>query len=156
VNQSCLHEVAQSLDLGDEILLGEGELKSGGFRRPSILADGFEAVLGAVFLDAGFDAVRGVVGNLFAGRLERTLEAPAGKDPKTALQEDLQGRKLPLPRYTVLAIGGEAHCQNFRVECRVDEMGMSAEGEGPSRRAAEQQAAEGVLALLAAKKAGRP
>jgi len=120
VNQASLCEVAQTLELGDELLLGEGELKSGGFRRPSILADGFEALLGAVFLDAGFGAVRGVVEGLFAGRIDRVRDAPPAKDPKTALQENLQGRRLPLPRYTVITVGGEAHQQIFRVECRVD------------------------------------
>ncbi len=154
VNQASLFEVAQSLALGDELLLGEGELKSGGFSRPSILADGLEAVLGAVFLDAGFEAVRGVVARLFAGKLERTREAPPSKDPKTALQETLQGRRLPLPRYVVVTVGGEAHRQTFRVECRVDELGVSGAGEGASRRAAEQQAAESVLAQLAAKAGG--
>ena len=138
VNQASLFEVAQSLELGDELLLGEGELKSGGFRRPSILADGFEALLGAVFLDAGFEAVRGLVEGLFAGRI------------------DLQGRRLPLPRYTVVTVGGEAHQQVFRVECRVDELGVAGVGEGASRRAAEQQAAEKVLALMAQMQAGPP
>jgi ribonuclease-3 len=151
VNQASLFEIAQSLELGDELLLGEGELKSGGFRRPSILADGFEAILGAVFLDGGFEAVRRVVEHLFADRLERAREAPPDKDPKTALQEHLQGRRLPLPRYVVVTVGGEAHRQTFRVECRVDELGMSGTGEGASRRAAEQQAAEAVLALIVAK-----
>ena len=156
VNQSSLFEIAQSLELGDELLLGEGELKSGGFRRPSILADGFEALLGAVYLDAGFDAVRRVVETLFAGRIDRVRDAPPAKDPKTALQESLQGRRLPLPRYTVVTVGGEAHRQVFRVECRVDELGVAGVGEGASRRAAEQQAAESVLGKLAEKKAGRP
>ncbi len=154
VNQSSLFEIAQSLELGDELLLGEGELKSGGFRRPSILADGFEALLGAVFLDAGFDAVRRVVEALFAGRIDRAREAPPAKDPKTALQENLQARRLPLPRYVVVTVGGEAHRQVFRVECRVDELGLSAVGEGPSRRAAEQQAAESVLARIDGRGAG--
>ncbi|MBL0141035.1 MAG: ribonuclease III [Betaproteobacteria bacterium] len=151
VNQVSLYEVAQSLELGDDLLLGEGELKSGGFRRPSILADGFEALLGAVYLDAGFDAVRGVVEKHFAGRIECAREAPPAKDPKTALQETLQGRRLPLPRYAVLNVGGEAHTQVFRVECRVDELGVTGVGEGTSRRAAEQQAAESVLSRLAEK-----
>ena len=155
VNQASLHEVACALSLGDELLLGEGELKSGGFRRPSILADAFEALLGAVYLDAGFDAVRGVVGTLFADRIESVREAPPAKDPKTALQELLQGRRLPLPRYAVVEVGGEAHQQVFRVECRVDELGVACSGEGASRRAAEQQAAEAVLAQLAQMKAGR-
>ncbi len=156
VNQASLFEVAQSLELGDELLLGEGELKSGGFRRPSILADGFEALLGAVFLDAGFEAVRGLVEGLFAGRIDRLRDAPPAKDPKTALQENLQGRRLPLPRYTVVTVGGEAHQQVFRVECRVDELGVAGVGEGASRRAAEQQAAEKVLALMAQMQAGPP
>ncbi|MDH5264124.1 MAG: ribonuclease III [Betaproteobacteria bacterium] len=155
VNQASLHEIAQALELGDELLLGEGELKSGGFRRPSILADGFEALLGAVFLDAGFAAVRGVVEALFAGRIDQAGQAPPAKDPKTALQEDLQSRRMPLPRYVVLNVGGEAHQQVFRVECRVDELGVAGVGEGASRRAAEQQAAESVLGQLAEKKAGR-
>lgn len=153
VNQTSLFEIAQVLELGEDLLLGEGELKSGGFRRPSILADAFEALLGAVFLDAGFAGVRAVVENLFAGKLERARESPPDKDPKTALQEHLQGRRLPLPRYTVLSVGGEAHRQVFRVECRVDELGVSGGGEGASRRAAEQQAAEAVLEALAEKKA---
>jgi ribonuclease-3 len=156
VNQSSLFEIAQSLELGDELLLGEGELKSGGFRRPSILADGLEALLGAVYLDAGFEAVRRVVEALFAGRIDRVRDAPPAKDPKTALQENLQGRRLPLPRYTVVTVGGEAHRQVFRVECRVDELGLAAVGEGGSRRAAEQQAAESVLALMAGQRTGRP
>jgi ribonuclease-3 len=155
VNQSSLFDVAQALELGDELLLGEGELKSGGFRRPSILADGFEAVLGAVYLDAGFDTARRVVEHLFDERLARAAQAPPDKDPKTALQEYLQGRRLPLPQYSVVAVGGEAHRQTFRVECRVEDLGLSATGEGASRRAAEQQAAEAVLALAAAKPGGR-
>lgn len=155
VNQASLFEVAQSLELGDSLRLGEGELKSGGFRRPSILADALEAILGAVYLDAGFDAVKAVIERLFAPRLDAAGSRPPGKDPKTALQEHLQGRRLPLPRYTVLQVGGEAHQQTFRVECRVDELGVSAAGEGASRRAAEQQAAQGALAALEAK-APRP
>ena len=155
VNQSSLHEIALALLLGDDLLLGEGELKSGGFRRPSILADGFEALLGAVYLDAGFDAVRGVVETLFADRIDRARDVPTPKDPKTALQENLQGRRLPLPRYAVIEVGGEAHRQVFRVECRVDELGVTGTGEGASRRAAEQQAAEAVLGQLARAKASR-
>ncbi|HEX5628526.1 MAG TPA: putative dsRNA-binding protein, partial [Usitatibacteraceae bacterium] len=90
----------------------------------------------------------------FAGRIDRVRDEPPAKDPKTALQEGLQGRRLPLPRYTVITVGGEAHQQVFRVECRVDELGLAAVGEGASRRAAEQQAAEGVLGLMAQPKAG--
>ena len=148
VNQSSLSEVATRLDLGDSLRLGEGELKSGGFRRPSILADAVEAILGAVFLDAGFDAVRGVVERVLGERLEREEGLPVDKDPKTALQEHVQGRKLALPRYAVQRTEGEAHDQTFTVECRVDDLGLAASGKGASRRAAEQAAAEGVLAQL--------
>jgi ribonuclease III len=148
VNQSSLSEVATHLGLGDRLRLGEGELKSGGFRRPSILADAVEALLGAVFLDAGFDAVRGVVARALGERLDRKEGLPVDKDPKTALQEHLQARKLQLPRYSVSRTEGEAHDQTFTVECRVDDLGFTASGQGASRRAAEQAAAEGVLAQL--------
>ena len=148
VNQSSLSAVATGLGLGDRLRLGEGELKSGGFRRPSILADAVEALLGAVYLDAGFVAVRDVVQKLLAERLEAASGMPVDKDPKTALQELLQGRKLPLPRYLVQKTEGEAHEQTFIVECRVDELGVVASGQGASRRAAEQGAAQAVLQAL--------
>jgi len=148
VNQASLSEVAVQMGLGDRLRLGEGELKSGGFRRPSILADSLEALLGAVFLDAGFEATRGAVAHLFAGKLENAGNKPVDKDPKTALQEHLQGRGLALPRYAVQKTEGEAHDQTFTVECRVDDLGLVASGRGASRRAAEQAAAEGVLAQL--------
>jgi ribonuclease-3 len=148
VNQRSLSEVALKLGLGDRLRLGEGELKSGGFRRPSILADSLEALLGAVFLDAGFDATLGAVGTLMTEKLENAVNKPVDKDPKTALQEHLQGRGLALPRYSVQKTEGEAHDQTFIVECRVDDLGIMASGKGPSRRAAEQAAAEGVLEQL--------
>ena len=148
VNQASLSDVAAGLGLGERLRLGEGELKSGGFRRPSILADSLEALLGAVFLDAGFEATRGAVAHLLAGKLERAGDAPISKDPKTSLQEHLQGRGLALPRYAVQKTEGEAHDQTFIVECRVDDLGVAASGKGASRRAAEQAAAEGVLAQL--------
>jgi len=148
VNQSSLSEVASSLGLGERLRLGEGELKSGGFRRPSILADAVEALLGAVFLDSGFEAVRSVVEKALGDRLQREEGLPVDKDPKTALQEHLQGRKLALPRYAVQRTEGEAHDQTFTVECRVDDLGLVAMGSGATRRAAEQAAAEGVLAQL--------
>jgi ribonuclease-3 len=154
VNQSSLSEVAATLGLGDLLRLGEGELKSGGFRRPSILADAFEALLGAVYLDAGFDAVRSAVERVMAEKLDGLDRMPVDKDPKTALQEHLQGRKLQLPRYSVQRTEGEAHDQTFTVECRVDDLGIVATGRGTSRRAGEQAAAEGVLAQLE-KPAGR-
>ena len=148
VNQSSLSEVAISLGLGERLRLGEGELKSGGFRRPSILADALEALLGAVYLDAGFDAVRKCVASLLAEKLDKAQDAPVNKDPKTELQEHLQGRKLQLPRYTVMKTEGEAHDQTFTVDCVVDDLGLKATGQGASRRAAEQAAAQGVLALI--------
>lgn len=155
VNQSSLSEVATRLGLGERLRLGEGELKSGGFRRPSILADALEALLGAVYLDGGFEAVRRAVETLFAERLDETGELPVAKDPKTALQEHLQGRRLQLPRYAVQRTEGEAHDQTFTVECRVDDLGLAATGRGASRRAAEQAAAEAVLAQLQKPAAGR-
>ena len=148
VNQSTLSEVATRLALGDMLRLGEGELKSGGFRRPSILADAVEALLGALYLDAGFETVRAAVEQLLGERLEREEGLPVDKDPKTALQEHLQGRKLALPRYSVQRTEGEAHDQLFIVECRVDDLGLVASGQGPSRRTAEQAAAQSVLAQL--------
>ena len=148
VNQAALSGVALGLGLGDRLRLGEGELKSGGFRRPSILADALEALLGAVFLDGGFDALKGAVAQLLADRLERAEGLPVAKDPKTALQEHLQARRLALPRYAVLKTEGEAHDQTFTVECRVDDLGIVAQGKGASRRAAEQAAAIALLAQL--------
>ena len=148
VNQSSLSEVATTLGLGERLRLGEGELKSGGFRRPSILADAVEALLGAVYLDAGFEAVRKSVALLLQAKLEAAQGAPVNKDPKTELQEHLQGRKLQLPRYTVMKTEGEAHDQTFTVDCVVDDLGLKATGQGASRRAAEQAAAEGVLVQI--------
>jgi len=154
VNQSSLSEVATRLGMGERLRLGEGELKSGGFRRPSILADALEALLGAVYLDAGFEAVRKSVEQLLGERLDSREGLPVAKDPKTALQEHVQGRKLQLPRYSVQRTEGEAHDQTFTVECRVDDLGLAATGQGASRRAAEQAAAERVLVQLD-KPAGR-
>jgi ribonuclease-3 len=155
VNQASLSAVATRLGLGDRLRLGEGELKSGGFRRPSILADALEALLGAVYLDGGFEAVLSSVERLIGERLESREDLPVHKDPKTALQELLQGRKLPLPRYSVQRTEGEAHEQTFTVECRVDDLGVAASGSGPSRRAAEQAAAEEVLRQLDSKGGAR-
>ena len=148
VNQASLSAVATGLGLGERLRLGEGEMKSGGFRRPSILADSLEALLGAIYLDAGFEAMLGTVERLLGDRLESRDGLPVDKDPKTALQELLQGRKLQLPRYSVQRTEGEAHEQTFTVECRVDDLGIAAAGQGASRRAAEQAAAELVLAQL--------
>ena len=148
VNQASLSQVAAGLGLGERLRLGEGELKSGGFRRPSILADAVEALLGAVYLDAGFEAARSAVLHVLGDKVASAGSKPVDKDPKTALQELLQGRGLALPRYAVQKTEGEAHDQTFIVECRVDDLGVMATGKGTSRRAAEQAAAEGVLTQL--------
>lgn len=148
VNQASLAEIAADLQVGDMLLLGEGELKSGGFRRPSILADALEALFGAIYLDAGFAQVRTVIESLYRARLDSLPDAIPGKDPKTALQELLQGRRMDTPRYRVVQIAGQAHQQLFRVICEIDALGLSAEGEGSSRKAAEQDAASKVRALI--------
>lgn len=145
VKQDALAEVASGLALGDCLRLGEGELKSGGNRRPSTLADALEAVFGAVFLDAGFDVAAKVIEQLYQPLLERVDPIAAGKDAKTELQEYLQARRLGLPRYELRATRGEAHAQQFDVECQVPELGISTTGAGPSRRIAEQEAAQRAL-----------
>ncbi|HEU5397699.1 MAG TPA: ribonuclease III [Gammaproteobacteria bacterium] len=145
VNQEALAEVARELDLGSYLSLGPGELKSGGHRRASILADALEAVIGAVFLDAGFEAAHGVVLKLLESRLAAPLSAEALKDSKTRLQEVLQARDLPLPVYAVESVRGEPHKQTFRVSCSVQSLDIRTEGEGGSRRNAEQEAARQAL-----------
>jgi ribonuclease III len=142
VKEPTLGELALTLNIGDALKLGEGELKSGGWRRPSVLADALEAMIGAVFLDAGFSAAESVVIKLFTPLIEKIDPKAIGKDPKSLLQEYLQSKKIDVPSYEVLAIEGEAHCQTFRVECRVAKFNIVTQGEGTSRRAAEQQAAE--------------
>lgn len=148
VRQEGLHRVAAGLDLGEALRLGEGEMKSGGHRRPSILADALEAVFAAVFLDGGFEAAREVVMRLYAPLVDEIDPARALKDPKTALQEWLQARKAPLPAYETVQVRGEAHAQEFEVRCTVESFSVSATGRGPSRRAAEQAAAERALERL--------
>lgn len=148
VRQDALHRVALELELGDCLRLGEGELKSGGFRRPSILADALEAVFAAVFLDRGFDAARAVIDGLFAPLIDEIDPARPAKDPKTALQEWLQARRAALPVYTMVNVVGEAHAQEFEIACEVEKFGIRTLGRGSSRRAAEQQSAELALAVL--------
>ncbi len=150
VNQQSLFDLATSLDLGRHILLGQGEVLSGGSERPSILADAFEAILGAVFLDAGFDAASTVIAALFEPVMNELDPAAVTKDPKTRLQEYLQGKRLALPVYNVVDIVGHAHEQHFRVECTILEMAIRTFGEGSSRRAAEQDAAKQAYALAKA------
>lgn len=148
VRKEALAQIAQSLALGDYLRLGEGELKSGGSRRPSILADALEAIIGAIYLDAGFDAARAVIERLLQPLLELMDPRDSGKDPKTALQEYLQGRKKPLPKYALLATHGEAHAQEFEIECIIPSLSIRALGTGTSRRAAEQAAAHEALRVL--------
>ena len=142
VKEPTLGELALTLNIGDALRLGEGELKSGGWRRPSVLADALEAIIGAVFLDAGFDAAEMVVIKLFTPLIEKIDPKSIGKDPKSLLQEYLQSKKIDVPIYEVLAIEGEAHCQTFRVECKVSKFNITTQGEGTSRRNAEQEAAK--------------
>ena len=147
VNQHSLHQVALEVDLGGQLLLGEGELKSGGVHRPSILADAVEALIGAVFLDGGFDAARELVLRLFERPLKASNPRTLGKDAKTQLQEFLQARRIPLPQYSVVTTAGEAHEQTFCVECSIPELNIRTQGEGPNRRSAEQMAAQRAYEL---------
>ncbi|MDB5942463.1 MAG: rnc [Ramlibacter sp.] len=151
VKQETLHQVAVTLGLPQVIRLGEGESRSGGHKRPSILADALEAVIGAVHLDAGYNAAEALVHRLFES-VEITPQMPAAaRDPKTELQEWLQGRKMKLPIYRVAATLGAAHKQTFDVECEVPELGAVERGIGASRRAGEQAAAAAMLLNLKAK-----
>jgi ribonuclease-3 len=143
VKGETLADMARGLKLGDWLRLGPGELKSGGFRRESILSDALEAIFGAVYLDRGLDACRDLVLSLYRDGLTRLTSASELKDPKTRLQEYLQARRKPLPVYHVLEIRGEPHAQSFRVECVVAE--ASAVAMGSTRRKAEQEAARQVL-----------
>ncbi|WP_370654374.1 ribonuclease III [Rhodoferax sp.] len=148
VKQDTLHQLAVSLGLPDVILLGEGELRSGGQKRPSILADALEALIGAVYLDAGFAVAQALVQRLYqAVQINPGMDA-IGKDPKTELQEWLQGRRLKLPSYRVVATLGAAHKQSFDVECEIPELKRAERGIGGSRRAAEQAAATAMLEIL--------
>ncbi|MEO8333181.1 MAG: ribonuclease III [Gallionella sp.] len=142
VKEETLAVLAQQLDLGSQLRLGEGELKSGGFRRPSILADAMEALFGAVFLDSGFAAAEQVILDLFVPYLAKVDVQSLGKDAKTLLQEYLQGKRIPLPIYTVIGTQGEAHAQSFQVECAIPTLMIAERGEGSTRRNAEQQAAQ--------------
>lgn len=148
VSQQPLFEIASDLRLGELLRLGEGEMRSGGTGRPSILADALESVFGAVLLDGGFEAARGVIFRLFATRLAVIDPEQQGKDAKTRLQEWLQGRRLSLPVYTLRDTQGQAHAQTFVVECCVDALSVRTEGQGASRKAAEQAAAEAACAAV--------
>jgi ribonuclease-3 len=149
VNKDTLARVARRLALGDVVRLGEGELRSGGTDRSSILADALEAIFGAVFVDGGYDAARGVIESVYADILRDADPTVLSKDPKTRLQEWLQGRKIAVPAYAVIATHGEAHAQVFEVECRIAALDLVTQGAGPSRRTAEQEAAAVALAAIA-------
>ncbi|WP_367067927.1 ribonuclease III [Oryzisolibacter sp. LB2S] len=151
VKQDSLHGIAMRLELPEVLRLGEGETKSGGKQRPSILADALEAIIGAVYLDAGYEVAQALVHRLFEGvELSPRLQE-AAKDAKTALQEWLQGRKMSLPQYRVEGTTGVAHRQQFHVVCEVPALRLVARGSGASRRAAEQAAAAAMLTQLKAK-----
>ena len=148
VQQATLAAIARELQLGESLILGPGELKSGGAKRDSILADALEALICAIYLDAGLERCRELVQSWFAPRLADHQRPEAGKDPKTRLQELVQARKLALPVYEILEVSGREHEQLFRVACRVALLDAPVEGSGHSRKLAEQNAAEAALSAL--------
>jgi ribonuclease-3 len=150
VSEPALAAVARELDLGEQLRLGPGELKSGGFRRDSILADAFEALVAAIYLDGGWDSCRRTVRNLFQDRLQEVANAQ-DKDPKTQLQELLQGKALALPVYELVNTSGADHARIFDVRCSIAALDIHADGRGGSRRAAEQAAAAAAIAQLGAR-----
>lgn len=157
VREDSLHKVALQLDLPEALRLGDGEARGGGAQRASILADALEAVIGATFLDGGFEAAQALVQRLFGEVIQTTDLAGWAKDAKTELQEWLQARRLPVPAYRIAATRGQAHAQTFEVECIVAALNLSFRGEGRSRRNAEQEAARRMLdALNATDRPGSP
>lgn len=149
VKQDTLAQLAQQLQLSDILRLGEGELKSGGFNRPSILSDALEAIFGAIYLDGGFDAVYEVIQQLYTPLIRDLDPKTLGKDAKTLLQEIVQGLRIDLPVYAVVATEGAAHNQTFTVSCTIEKLAINTQAQGRSRRAAEQAAA--ALAITAIK-----
>jgi len=157
VREDSLHRVALGLGLPEVLRLSEAEARAGGARRPSILADALEAVIGAVFLDGGYEPAQALVQRLFAEQVAGTDAERWSKDAKTELQEWLQARRLPVPAYAIVATRGQAHAQTFEVECVVATLGLAERGEGRSRRSAEQEAARRLLdALKASDRPGGP
>jgi ribonuclease III len=148
VSGPTLAAISSELDLGAQLRLGSGELKSGGFRRDSILADSLEAILGAIYLDGGIESAQEVVHRLLGERLRELPAAETLKDPKTRLQEELQSRGLALPQYALEEVGGEPHEQWFVASCEAADLALRATGKGSSRRRAEQEAAQSVLEAL--------
>jgi ribonuclease-3 len=151
VKQETLHQLAVGIRLPDVIRLGEGEIRSGGSKRPSILADALEAVIGAVYLDAGYDEAKALVHRLYEAVSVNPQMDAIGKDPKTELQEWLQGRRMKLPLYKVVGTTGAAHKQSFDIECEIAELRLSERGIGGSRRAGEQAAAAAMLQTIKSK-----
>jgi ribonuclease III len=150
VRQDTLHRLAVALHLGDSLRLGEGELKSGGNQRPSILADTVEALIGAVYLDGGFEAAQALIGRLYLPMFDELTSGAVTKDAKTTLQEWLQARKRPLPRYEIIEASGAAHEQRFAVACEIENPRLRTIGQASSRRLAEQAAADRALKALKA------
>jgi ribonuclease-3 len=150
VREDSLHKVALLIGLPEVLRLSDGEARGGGAQRPSILADALEAVIGAAYRDGGFEAAQALVQRLFGEVIETTDLDNWSKDAKTELQEWLQARRLPVPAYRIVATRGQAHAQTFEVECAVPALGLTETGEGRSRRAAEQEAARGMLVALKA------
>lgn len=148
VRQETLHQLAISLNIGQHLRLGEGELKSGGSQRPSILADALEALFGAIYLDAGFESAKATIEAIYGPLLNELRPEQPQKDPKTRLQEWLQGRRKSLPRYRLLETSGAVHEQRFAVACEIENPVVNTTGFGPSRRIAEQVAAEKALKVL--------
>jgi len=151
VNKEGLHDVSKLLKLGEYLILGSGELKSGGYRRNSILADTVEAIFGAVYLDGGFDKCRELILKLYDDLIENIPDADDLKDPKTRLQELLQSRQFSIPNYTVIEVTGQAHNQQFKVQCEIEELDLMTEGVASNRRKAEQKSAEAVISQVMAK-----
>ena len=147
VKKDTLASIAKEINLGDFIRLGSGELKSGGYRRASILADALEAIIAAVLLDTGFDSAKKLILNLFRAKID-TVKEHKLKDPKSRLQEYLQSRKLNLPLYRVISVDGDPHSQTFKISCTIPDLQLTVEGVGSSRRKAEQFAAEAAIKLI--------
>ena len=148
VREKTLAELAREFDLGEYLILGPGELKSGGYRRESILADTVEAIIGSIYLDSDMERIRTLLLQWYASRLDEIRPGADQKDPKSRLQEFLQGRRRPLPSYAVIKVKGEAHNQEFTVQCDIEGMEAPVIGVGSSRRKAEQSAAEKALEQL--------
>lgn len=148
VKGETLAELALTLELGDFLLLGPGELKSGGYRRKSILSDAMEAIIGAIYIDGGLEPARKHILSIYSDKLKNIALSKVTKDPKTQLQEIMQARKSPLPQYKIVATSGSDHDQTFEVTCKVNEIPKAVKGTGSSRRKAEQDAAKKMLKLL--------